>query len=360
MITIIGAGIAGLSLAWELTKRGAEVTVLEAGTVASGASGVATCYLEPRLGDTPMRRLERASLSAWPDFVAVLEAESGTRVGFRDAGQLRVALPADVEQLETNTAERKAEGTPFQRLAVTDAIAREPAISHAIGSAVFLPHVRWVNGRLVCTALARALRARGAVVLEHASVAKIEEAGVVSADGRRVNHEKLVLCNAMGANALFGRPADMPEARAVRGVNLVLDMSGLGEPIRHMIKHRSGNMVPADETRLIVGTTYEAGVESLDVDPSVIERLYAHAEPILPGVRDLPLIEVNAGLRTKVADGKVRLGRSKISPDVYFSLGHAGSGYLRAPVIAPGFARYILDGEVSDDLTGVIPGTAAN
>ena len=50
MIVIVGAGIAGLSLAYELTRRGNEVTVLEADTIASGASGVATSYLEPRLG----------------------------------------------------------------------------------------------------------------------------------------------------------------------------------------------------------------------------------------------------------------------------------------------------------------------
>jgi len=53
MILIIGAGIAGLSLGYELARRGAKVTVLEAGKIASGASGVATSYLEPRWGIHP-------------------------------------------------------------------------------------------------------------------------------------------------------------------------------------------------------------------------------------------------------------------------------------------------------------------
>lgn len=36
MITIIGAGISGLTLAWWLHKRGLEVTVLESDTTAGG------------------------------------------------------------------------------------------------------------------------------------------------------------------------------------------------------------------------------------------------------------------------------------------------------------------------------------
>ena len=77
----------------------------------------------------------------------------------------------------------------------------------------------------------------------------------------------------------------------------------------------------------------------------MIEQLYLNAEPILPGLRDLPLIGVTAGLRTKIGDGVVRLGRSSQKPNLYYSLGHVGAGFLRAPTIAHEFAAYILDGK---------------
>lgn len=344
MIVIIGAGIAGLSLGYELTKRGAQVTVLEAETIASGASGVATCYLEPRLGDTPMRRIERLALIRWPGFVVELEAETGVDIGFRTEGQLRVSVPENIRKFEKNLTEREAEGTPCERVSVEEARRREPTISPDIAAAVYLPHVRWTDGRKTCVALAQAIEKQGGKVLENMLVEAIGTGFVKLTADNFMDANQIVLCNGMGANTIGGRPDDVPLARPVRGVNLVLDMSGLSKPITHMIKHHRGNMVPADERRLIVGTTYEAGVENLDVDEATIEELYANAEPILPDIRNLPLREVNAGLRTKVADGNLRLGRSQENPVVHYSLGHAGSGYLRAPVVAPEFAQFILTG----------------
>ena len=356
MIVLIGAGIAGLSLGYELTKCGAQVTVLEAETIASGASGVATCYLEPRLGDTPMRRLEKDALARWPDFVTELEAETGIDIGFRSEGQLRVSLPENVERFEKNLTEREAEGGPFVRISVAEARQREPTISSDVAAAVYLPHVRWTDGRKTCVALAQAIEKQGGTVLENTPVTAIGSGYVKLTAVNFLDAEKIILCNGMGANTLSCKPGDVPFVRSIRGVNLVLDMSGLPKPITHMIKHHRGNMVPADERRLIVGTTYEESVESLDVSEAVIEKLHANAEPILSCIRDLPLLEVNAGLRTKVADGILRLGQSCENPAVYYSLGHAGSGYLRSPVVAPEFAQFILTGQTDPAIVHILSG----
>lgn len=354
MICVVGAGIAGLSVAYELTKCGAQAAVFEENSIANGASGVATCYLEPRLGNTPMRRLEREALERWPHWVDDLETTTGINPGFQTAGQLRVSLPEYVGKLEQNTAEREAEGSPFSRISVKQALEIEPLVSPDIATAVFLPHVRWVDGRKVCASLAEAIQYNGGIIHEDATVSAVEKDRLHFSDGNTVTAEKVVLCNGMGSNLISGRPDDIPYARPVRGVNLVLDMTQLDQPIRHMIKHHRGNMVPADERRLIVGTTYEAGVETLQVSNDVIEMLYQNAEPVFPGIRDLPLLEVNAGLRTKVADGNLRIGRSKENPTVYYSLGHAGSGYLRAPVVAPEFAQFIITGEPGEMMRDLI------
>ena len=102
MIVIVGAGIAGLSLAYELSHRGNKVTVLEANTIASGASGVATSYLEPRLGTTPARAIEHEAMRRWEDYAADLETVSGFSVGFRRAGQIRVALAENLAKFEAS------------------------------------------------------------------------------------------------------------------------------------------------------------------------------------------------------------------------------------------------------------------
>jgi len=70
LIIIVGGGIAGLSLGWCLSQKGQKVTVIEQHHVGSGASGVASAYLEPRLGSGPTRNLEWAAIKLWPEFAA--------------------------------------------------------------------------------------------------------------------------------------------------------------------------------------------------------------------------------------------------------------------------------------------------
>ena len=83
---------------------------------------------------------------------------------------------------------------------------------------------------------------------------------------------------------------------------------------------------------------------SLDPTPEIIEFLYQNAEPILPSVRDLPLLKVTAGLRSKVGDGNLRLGCSEEQPQLFYSLSHGGAGFLRAPVIGDELAEFVLKG----------------
>ena len=347
MIVVIGAGIAGLSLAHELLKRGAQVTVVEASTIASGASGVATSYLEPRLGNTAMRAIEREAMRRWEDYADNLNAIDPVDVGFRSEGQIKVSLAENLKRLEKDLDARSAQGEPFDRLTTDELHKLEPALSTEIVAAAHLPDVRWVTGRHVCQALATAIKGhdRGDV-LEGFPISAIDDgtAGlrVLGANGTELIAEKAVICTGIGQPGINGMPDDIPTSRPVRGVNLVLDQSSLSKPITHLIKHHRGNLCPRAGGELIVGTTYEADETSLEPGSEVVEFLYQNAEPILPSVRQLPLLKVTAGLRSKVGDGNLRLGRSAHLPSVYYSLSHGGAGYLRAPVIADELAGFVL------------------
>lgn len=348
MIVIVGAGIAGLSTAFELSRRGAEVLVLEADHIASGASGVATSYLEPRLGSSPMRSIEWESLRRWPDYARKLNKQSGMDVEFRTEGQVKVTIAENHSRFEKDLATRRKDDDRFKVLTVAEARQMEPSLSPEISGAAYLPHVNWVTGAKVCEALAMAITDLGGVVRPQTPVTSIRATTngveIQTGGGDIIAAQKLILCTGLGQRQVSGLPADIPASRPVRGVNLILDQSGLAHPLRHMIKHHRGNMCPRAGGRLIVGTTYEAGETSMTPDDSVVEFLYGNAEPILPCVRDLPVLDVQAGLRSKIGDGNLRLGRSRDLPDVYFSLSHSGAGYLRAPVVADELAEFVLTG----------------
>ncbi len=348
MILVVGAGIAGLSTAHALLARGAQVTVVEAGKIACGASGVATSYLEPRLGTTPMRKVEWEALRRWPEFVAALEQDSGISVQFRTEGQIRVAISDNLARFEKDQTTRCNDGWRVEPLKQDDLNRLEPALSKEIAAGCFLPDIRWVNGQKVCEALARIIVQADGEIIQETALSEIGQDGkncrATLSDGRAIDCDAILLCTGTGSHPINGLPADIGPCRAVRGVNLNLDMTALQKPLRHMIKHHRGNLCPRGDRHLIVGTTYEPGETSLDPSSDVIERLLANAEPILPTVRQLPLLGVTAGLRAKIGDGNLRLGRSSENPQIYYSLSHAGAGYLRAPVVAEEMARFMVDG----------------
>src|SRR5512140_2025133 len=87
---IVGGGIIGLSLALELRRHGAEVLVVERGEAGREASFAAAGMLAFCDPETPavLRDLCFASAKLFPEFVHLLEDESGERVDFRREGTI--------------------------------------------------------------------------------------------------------------------------------------------------------------------------------------------------------------------------------------------------------------------------------
>ncbi|MEM1039842.1 MAG: FAD-dependent oxidoreductase [Pseudomonadota bacterium] len=362
MIVVIGGGIVGLSVADQLLQRGKVVTVLEADTLACGASGVATSYLEPRLGSTPLRLVEQEAHRRWPDYARQLQQDTGIDPALSTTGQIRVATEASRDALVKDVEDRRQAGWRINALSGEEARKCEPALGPGVVAAAYAPDVLWVDGKAVCNGLAKRIRAQGGTLHEHHRVtATLDRGGSIGAgteviceNGSQFDAHSVLVCCAMGHHAIEGMPKDIPDSRPVRGVNLVLDMASMDNPIRHLIKHKRGTLCPRPGRQLLVGTTYEHGEEDLTVAPDVIEFLLANAEPIVPSIRDLPLVAATAGLRTKVGDGNLAVGRSRENTRVFYSLGHAGSGYLRTPVLSAATADYVTNGDGGRLLTPLL------
>ena len=348
MIAIIGAGISGLSLAHSLVKRGQQVTILEAGQVASGASGMATSYLERRLGNNAIRTLEQAAHDQWPILISEIERDSGRALSFNRSGLIKVAKGMPNNAWLDDLNGRRQQDWLFETLTQERLKVLEPSLSDDIDQAFLDPSVYWLDGAELCAALCACIQSAGADLIDNWRVTKLQSAGdtvLIHRDtGETLEAEKIVLCNAMGRNDIAGVAPDISLSQPIRGVTLVLDQSGLSLPLTHMIKHSHGHLCPQAGNRLIVGTTYEKTVDHLQVAPKIVELLYERAEPYLPEIRQLPLLAVNAGIRARSPDGLLKIGRSAVDPQHYFSLGHGGSGYLRAPAVMESLATFIVSG----------------
>ena len=82
---IVGGGVYGCGVAWELAKRGAEVLLLEAKTIASGASGgLGKRGVRANGRDVSELPLMRLAYERWP----TLHEEIGAETGYVRSGHL--------------------------------------------------------------------------------------------------------------------------------------------------------------------------------------------------------------------------------------------------------------------------------
>ena len=341
---IVGGGIAGLSLAWELLKYGHCVSVVEQNTIGSGASGVASAYLEPRPGSGGLRAIEWASLRSWPGYAREIETIAQTGTDYRTEGLIHIACDATREKLLAEAETRSQNGWAARWLNPDELSGLEPNLSPHLAGGVWLQDVHWLDGRKFCAALAAAIVARGGRVVENSAITKITKSGTeVFAEtyGGMLSADTIVFCNGLGRNTVEGVADDVPTCLPVRGVMVSVQTGPDITPVRRVIKHAGGTICPRSDGRLLIGTTHEEGETSVNVRSEIVEKLLADAEAVLPVTKTLRDYEVFSGVRALVGDGLLRLGQSSEMRGLYYSLSHAGAGFLRAPVISREFAAYI-------------------
>ena len=91
---VVGAGIIGLSAAWELARSGVETVVVDpdpAGGATAAAAGMLAAVTEFHYQERDLLGLSLPAAAKWPSWAAQLEAASGLSTGFRPGGTLVVA-----------------------------------------------------------------------------------------------------------------------------------------------------------------------------------------------------------------------------------------------------------------------------
>ena len=166
-VIVIGGGIIGLSLAWELRKSGARVQLLERGETGHEASYAAAGMIavcDPH-NDPAVQVLAERSAGLYLEFVHEIEDESGTTVDFRDQGVITFLDPSSYSDLHPSS----------RALDASEIKEREPSVT-ARENAFFLPEC-WVDPRRLCAALLLAYRHRDGDLASGSPVHSVEKDG---------------------------------------------------------------------------------------------------------------------------------------------------------------------------------------
>ncbi|MBE2316817.1 glycine oxidase ThiO [Solirubrobacter sp. CPCC 204708] len=342
-VAVVGGGPIGLACAWRAQERGARVVVLDAGEPGAWhvAAGMLAPVSEAEFGEGDLLQLGLESARRYPAFCAGLEDP-----GLRSVGTLVVARDSDEAAALDRLAEfRRGLDLPVSRLRPSQARRLEPALAPTVRLALEIESDHSIDPRKLVAALARVVDVRRARVTG-LRVAGERVTGVLTADGV-VAAEQVVVAAGVDVARL-----DLPESarvpvRPVKGQVLRLrDPRGPGL-VERTIRGEQAYFVPRGDGRYVLGATMEErGWDRMPTAGGVYELLRDMSE-VVPGVFELEIEELLAGLRPATPDNVPAIGPGALDGLVW-ATGHFRNGILLAPVTADLVASVLNDEALPD------------
>lgn len=356
---IVGAGVNGLCIAWQLARNGCSVDVYERGRVGRGASWAAAGMLAPGAeaepGEDAVTAAGQQALTLWPDFARDLERASGIDPELRTDGLMIAATNRDeAEQLRHDHSFLQQQGVLVEWLSGAEARQREPYLRAGLPGALFSPNDGQANNRQLVQALAVAARAAGARIHEDTPVDALDTQGGratgLVVDGARVTADAVVLCAGAWGRELDGVPeAALAPIRPIKGQMLSLQMDPAQPLLHHVLWAPKVYLVPRRDGQLLIGATVEEkGFEDRMTAGGVFALLEA-AWRAIPAIEELPIREMWAGHRPGSRDDAPVLGTTPVE-GLYLATGHHRNGILMTPLTGQAVASEILTGRRHDSL----------
>lgn len=372
-VLIVGGGVIGLSLAYELAGQGVGVRLLEQGQCGREASWAGAGILPPgnfEAAATPESQLRSLSCQRWPSLTQRLREETGIDNGFVTCGGLEVrgpltedscppedAHPGETGSLRDEADQWQREGVAVSLLTAEQLREKEPALSETITAGYHLPQLAQVRNPRHLKALLAACAARGVELCSGEAVETLQRAGnritaVQTATGT-FSAGRVCLCGGAWSARLL-RPF-LPELPLVpvRGQIVLL---AVPRPLfRHVIQAGPRYLVPRPDGRVLIGSTEEwVGFDKRNTAAAVAELL-AFGTRLIPRLAGATLERTWAGLRPRTADGLPCLGRVGEVENLYVAAGHFRAGLQMSPGTAVVMSEQILGRETSIDLSPFAP-----
>lgn len=352
-VAVIGAGAVGLAVAWQASRRGLRVAVLEREEAGAGttrhAAGMLAPVAEAMAAEEPLLELGLQSLRRYPEFLR----ELGGDAGFLGTGTLLVARDSDeAEALDRELELRRRLGLEVERLRPSQARRLEPGLSPALRLALSVPQDVALDPRRLRTALVDALRRDGGELHEHTPATGLitsggRVAGVRCGEGGQLTAAAVVVAAGVWSDQIDG--LDGVRLRPVKGQIMRLhDPAGPGMLTR-VIRTGGAYIVPRGDGRYVIGATSEERGFDTTVTAGAAFDLLRDAAELVPGITELVLDEFTAGLRPGTADNRPVIGPDA-RPGLHWATGHGRSGILLAPVTADIVCSGLL-GEAPDPLS---------
>ncbi len=359
-IIIVGAGVIGSAIAFELARRGASVQLVDDRQPGMGATqasaGMLAPFTEAKDRDAVFLDLAVRSLGLYDSFVARVAAASKLPIGYGRPGTIDVAAtPQRWTALQDIAGRLRARGVPLALLSEREAHIEEPQLGPEVAGALLIPAHGYVNAGELTRALVVAARGHDAQVIE-ARVRNVasHDGGAFVETGRGVLTADVVVVAAgswSGRVEIGGRIG--APVRPVRGQ--LLHLSRDGPSLRRVTWGDRCYLVPWSNGTVLVGATMEeVGFDERTTVDGVRQLLDA-ACGLVPALATAAVLSTRVGLRPGTPDALPLIGWSSVIPNVMYATVHFRNGVLLSPLTAQLVADAILDGVLDPVLSATSP-----
>jgi glycine/D-amino acid oxidase-like deaminating enzyme len=335
-VVVIGAGIVGVSTAWELARRGVSVTVLDRGGVSEGTTGLGEGNVLCSDKDAgPELDLTVLGMAVFDE----LEARLGDVARIRRKGALIVHPDARTWEAEGARVARLAQaGVGSQLVTPDEARELEPALTGAIHGASFFARDLQCDPRAITRALAAELPdVRTGATVEEISTSAGRVTGVEPRKGQlirlRVPHRDPHLLRRKIVDGSY--LLSVVSADAARQISTVVETTWDGD--------------------VVVGSSRERCGFDPAVDPALGELMRATAARLVPAIADLPIDGAWVGFRPWLPDHLPAIGRSQRVAGLWVATGHEGAGIALGPVTGRVLAEVMTGGRAPLDMKPFAP-----
>lgn len=344
VITIVGAGVVGMSVALELAEAGCRVRVFDrgpAGREASWAGGGILWPLYAWRHPESVRSLAMWSADLYPALCASISRHTGIDPQLLDSG----LLVLDEDERANALAWAARYGSRADVLRGGEIRSAEPALGGRHVSAVRLSDIRQVRNPRLLQGLWRRLGQLDVEVHANTTVHAVSASagrlrGLDTSAGWQPARGPVVIAAGAWTQALLEPLGIAVGIAPVKGE--MLRYRAAAGLVRHILLHKDCYIIPRRDGGLLVGSTLEHSGFAKTPTPAARERLRRAAVSMVPALEDRPIVAHWAGLRPATPGGIPYIGAIPGVEGLMVCAGHFRNGLLLAPGSAKLMAALLL------------------
>ncbi|WP_375104771.1 NAD(P)/FAD-dependent oxidoreductase [Paenibacillus sp. RS8] len=356
-VIVIGAGILGASAAYQISKLGAEVIIIDrkdVGQATDAAAGIICPWLSQRRNKA-WYRLAKAGASFYPALIQELQEAGETETGYAKVGA--ICIHDDLKKLLAmkERAELRREDAPEigELTMLTDLEAQEkfPLLSEGY-HALHVSGAARVDGRELRDALLRAAQRNGAQMIEGDAILEHDDHEIkgVSVGEQTFTADEVIVCAGAWSNALLHPLGIMLQVRYQKAqiMHLKLAQGTNTEQWPVVMPPTDQYILAFADQNIVAGATHENDVVGYDtaVTAGGMQEILNKGLQTASGLADCSLKEIRVGFRPFTADFLPVLGRVQGWNKLIVANGLGSSGLTMGPFLGEQLAKLAMNQQV--------------